>query len=135
MTQQQMAAGAQKQSCGLEQEEDLVLERKVYRRIAERHNHIDFLGRIEENSVSKQGSDQSPPLGLDPRVSGAGLCGDRLGAQRSVPAFPSQQEVDTRGCHGIEDVSCSRDDQFFSFRQKLDQLISRCLLGVLIVLL
>lgn len=45
--------------------------------------------------VSKQSSDQSPPLGLDPREGGAGLCADRLEAKWGVPAFPSQQEVHT----------------------------------------
>lgn len=43
---------------------------------------------------SKQGPDQSPPLGLDSRKSGARLRADRLRAQWRVPVFPSQQEVD-----------------------------------------
>lgn len=51
---------------------------------------------FDENLVSKQSPDQSPSLGLDPRKSGARLCADRLRAEGSVSAFPSQQEVNTR---------------------------------------
>lgn len=69
-------------------------------------------------SMSKQSPDQSPPLGLDARKSGARLCADWLRAKRSAPAFPSQQEVHTRWCHGIEDVSCGGDDQFCVERRR-----------------
>lgn len=51
---------------------------------------------VEENLVSKQSPDQSPPLGLDAGKSGARLCVDQLRAQWRVPVFASQQEVDTR---------------------------------------
>lgn len=72
----------------------------------------------EETLVSKQSPDQSPPLGLDSGKSGARLCADGLRAQRSVPAFPSQQEVNAWWCHGIEDVSCGWDDQFCIKRRR-----------------
>lgn len=45
--------------------------------------------------MSKQSPDQSPPLGLDSRKSGARLCADRLRAKGIVSAFPPQQEVNT----------------------------------------
>lgn len=72
----------------------------------------------KKNLLSKQSPDQSPPLGLDSRKSGARLCVDWLWAQRSVPAFPSQQEVNAGRRHGIEDVSCSGDDQLCVKRRK-----------------
>lgn len=61
-------------------------------------------------NLSKQSPDESPPLGLDSRKRGTCLCADVLRAQRGVPLSLSQQEVNTRCCHGIEDISCSRDD-------------------------
>lgn len=46
--------------------------------------------------MSKQSPDQSPPLGLDSRKSGARLRADWLQAKWSVPAFPPQQKVNAR---------------------------------------
>ena len=67
---------------------------------------------------SEQSPDQSPALGLDPREGGARLRGDGRRAERSVPAFPPQQEVDAGRGHGVEDVSCGRDDQFCTERRE-----------------
>lgn len=72
--------------------------------------------KSEENLASKKGPDQSPPLGLDSRKSGACFCADGLWAQRSATVFASQQEVDARRRHGIEDISRSGDDQFCTTR-------------------
>lgn len=52
--------------------------------------------RGQSRVESKQSPDQSPPLGLDARKSGARLCADRLRAQWRAPVFASQQEVNTR---------------------------------------
>lgn len=67
---------------------------------------------------------QSPPLGFDSRKGGTGFCADWLRAKRGVASLSAQQEVHTRGSHGIEDVSCGRDDQLYRAEQEKSSLQS-----------
>lgn len=70
------------------------------------------------------GKELSPPLGFDSREGGTSFCADWLRAKRGVASLSAQQEVHTRGSHGIEDVSCGRDDQLYRAEQEKSSLQS-----------